>query len=66
MTKLTRSEIRMIMTLVASNRDNSDACRQNPNNIYRSLHEREYENMNHIYETLQAILDSDAKRITIQ
>ena len=63
---LTRTQIRWIMAMVAENRDNSDACRQNPNNKFRSLHNLEYENMRDLHDALQAILDANAKRITIR
>jgi len=66
MIKLHRQEIRWMLNMVKKSRDNSEALKDYPGQVYAALHKLEFENMAALANTLEKILESNAKRITIQ
>jgi hypothetical protein len=65
MIKLTRTEIRWMLNMVITDRDNSKALKDCPGQVYAALHKLEYENMAALAEKLEKVLELGAKRIAI-
>ncbi|MEE1492294.1 MAG: hypothetical protein UGF45_09870 [Massilioclostridium sp.] len=66
MITLTKQQIRWLLRMAEKDRDNSEVLKDLPGQKYAALHALEYENMARLAETLEKVLTSDAKRITIQ
>ena len=66
MTTLYRTEIRLILRLLCAERDNADAMRNRPGQAYQALWNLEYDNTTAICEKLEAILNSNVKRIEVR
>lgn len=65
MTTLTRTEIRWILNLVVSSRENNKTLIDVPGQQYAPLHELKYENMDSLADKLERVLETNAKRIEV-
>lgn len=65
MVTLTRTEIRWILNLVVSSRENSKTLIDIPGQQYAALHELRHDNMASLADKLERTLETNAKRIRV-
>ena len=66
MTTISRTELRWLLNMVTKSRENSKALKDHPGQLYAALHKLEYENMASLAAKLEAVINSDNKRIAVR